>query len=211
MSTTRFFNASSYNGKRSAASEMMRKQLKLKGKLGSTERFKAIAQQKLEEHRKMASLKLNANTSFSLPGTESSTHKISKNAELMLKQMAEKKAAKKAKAERQRVIVQPRSFSTGYITNKGRISDIAGNSVAKVNIKNGKIMLTAGMGGLLGKYKPESRMMTNMIIQDAINKYSPYYINLRKMQEMQRRARRRVGFAGASEVINIYGAFSRRA
>ena len=101
----------------------------------------------------------------------------------MLKEIAEKKARKQAKAERQMVVIQPRNYSNGRLVRDGKVFDIAGNVVAKVNRKNGKINL-AGFGGWgLGRYKPG--VFSDAVIQDAINKYSPYYINLRKMQAMQ--------------------------
>ncbi|MGE3713631.1 MAG: hypothetical protein AB7F82_03765, partial [Alphaproteobacteria bacterium] len=83
----------------------------------------------------------------------------------------------------------------GSITSKGRIFDVAGNQVAYVNTKNGKMQAMNGWS--IGKYKPRS-IQTNLAIQDAINKYSPYYINLRKMQQMQQGE-------GAHGVVNLYG------
>ncbi len=129
---------------------------------------------------------------------------MSKKAEEQaLKQIAQKKAAKEAKALRQMVIVQPRNFTNGSIVKNGKIYDIAGNTVAKVNTKNGKIMLLGQAWA--GRWVNTSRnpMMTNALIQEAINKYSPYYINLRKMQAMQQGTV--WGAAGTQEVINIYG------
>jgi hypothetical protein len=40
------------------------------------------------------------------------------------------------------------------------------------------------LGTALGQYKPKSQFVNGVLV-DAINKYSPYYINLRKMQAMQ--------------------------
>ncbi len=150
----------------------MRKHLQANVQISAAERFKAIYAEKMEEHKNKAMMNVNP------------SRKMSKQAEQMLKQISQKKARKKAKELRQRVIVQPRNYSTGYITKKGKIGDIAGNSVAQVNLKNGKIKVTAGMGGVIGRYKPNNQQV-NLLIQDAITKYSPYYINLRKMQEMQ--------------------------
>ncbi|MFO0388522.1 MAG: hypothetical protein ACK502_02215 [Alphaproteobacteria bacterium] len=120
----------------------------------------------------------------------------SKRAEDALKQIAMKKAAKEAKAMRKMVIVRPQSFANGSINSKGQIYDVANNMVGQVNTKNGNMATT--MGWSFGKYKPRS-VMTNMAIQEAINKYSPYYINLRKMQAMQQ------GMVVTEEVVNLYG------
>ena len=170
MGTLRYFSGSREAGKRSPASELMRIELKKKGKLPAVERYKFLLNKKIQEAKKEAMLAPKAG------------RVMSKKAEDALKQIAMKKAAKQEKVMRRMVVVQPRNWYNGSINKKGKIHDIAGNYVGRVNTKNGKISFFAGFAG--GKYKPKSSA-TELFIQDSINKYSPYFINLRKMQEMQ--------------------------
>ncbi len=177
-------------GKRSVASELMRIEIQKKGKLPASDRYKRILKKRLQESKQKAM--------FDRGG-----RKMSKRAEQALKEIAAKKAAKEAKALRRMVIVQPQNYHNGSINRKGQIYDVAGNMVAQVNIKNGKIATMTGWG--LGKYKPKSAM-TKMVITDAIDKFSPYYINLRKMQAMQNGWNPATGGMGMTpDVINVHG------
>jgi len=199
MGTTRFFNGTRDSGKRGMSREDIKFYLESRNKLTATQRWKRIRDKKFAENKKNA---LGSIKTFSIPGTLSQAYKISKNAENALKQMAQKKAAKEAKALRQMVVVQQRTFPNGRIVKDGKIFDIAGNIVAKVDTKTGK--MTTGMGWSLGKYKPKS-FSTNTLIQQTIDKYSPYYINLRKMQAMQQGEQFGVWGASGQDAINIYG------
>jgi len=175
-----FSGGRSNNGKRSPASELMRIEIQKKGKMPAVDRYKFLLKQKLAEDRKAA---MGGKThTFSLPGAKQATRKMSVRAENALKQIAMKKAAQQAKIMRQMVIVQPKVYHNGRVTQKGGIYDVAGNKVGKINTKNGKIAFFGGFAG--GKYKPRS-LATELFIRDSIDKYSPYYINLRKMQAMQ--------------------------
>jgi len=201
MSTIRFFNGGRGTGGRSIAGEIMRIEVQKKGKMPSADRFKYIFKKRLEENKKKA---LGGKTvGFSFPTSFKEARQMSKKAEIALKQMAQKKATKEAKALRQMVIVQPRVFPNGRIVRDGKIFDVAGNIVAKVNTKNGK--MATMMGWSLGKYKPRSAS-TNAVIYDAIDKYSPYYINLRKMQALQQGQQN----GATGDVINVYGHSSPR-
>lgn len=175
-----------------AASEMMRFELQKKGKLPAAQRYKRIVAKKLEENKKKA-----MGDAYKAPSTLSSKitnlRKMSERTEQALKEIAARKAKKLAKQERQMVIVQPRNFHNGRITAKGEIYDIAGNIVAKVNIKKGTIASMTGWG--IGKYRPKS-MWTNVLIQEAINKYSPYFINLRRQQMLQQMQGQQFGVHG---------------
>jgi hypothetical protein len=129
---------------------------------------------------------------------------MSARAEQALKEIAMKKARKLAKEERKMVIVEARNFHNGHITKKGEVYDIAGNMVARVNIKNGSVVSNSGWG--IGRYKPKS-MMTNLMLQEAINKYSPYFINQRRLQMLQAQ-QQDFGVHGvmSPDVINVHGA-----
>lgn len=159
-------------GKKSIAQEILRLEVEKKGKLDPQERFKFIMQRKLEESRKKVEL----------AKAEKSHRPMSKKAEKALKDIAAKKAAKEQKRLRQMVIIQPRTYTNGRLNKKGGIYDIAGNKVGQVNAKNGKI--STYLGTHLGHYKPKSHY-TNSLIQNSIDQYSPYFINLRKMQALQ--------------------------
>ncbi|NBX03821.1 MAG: hypothetical protein EBR02_07180 [Alphaproteobacteria bacterium] len=197
----RFFNGGrDNNGKKSPASELMRLEMQKKGKLSSVDRYKFLLQKKLQASKEEAMLKSSHN-GFSLPGTKSGARTMSKKAEDALKQIAMKKAAKQAKVMRQMVVVQPKNWYNGSIDKKGKIRDVAGNYVGKVNTKNGKIGFFSGFES--GKYKPKS-LATELFIQDSINRYSPYFINLRKMQQMQQGMYPIVGLPD-QDVINLYG------
>ena len=194
----------SAGGRRSAASDLMRFEIQKKGKLAPAQRYKRIMKQKLEESKKQA-LGSAYKEPFSFSNKIGGLRKMSARAEQALKEIAMKKAAKLAKAERKMVIVQQRNFHNGHITKKGEIYDIAGNLVARVNPKNGAIANMMGWG--IGRYKPKS-MFTNMLITDAIDKFSPYYIKLRQAQALQQQGVQQFGVhgpAGGQDVINVYG------
>lgn len=169
MGTIRFFSGGRDPGaSKSIASQIMRIEIEKKGKMPSADRFKLILKQKMAENRKKLSTQ--------------NQKVMSKRADEALKQIAQKKAAKEAKALRKMVIVTPRVYPNGRLTQKGKIFDVAGNIVAEVNVKNGKIATTLGWS--LGKYKPKSTQ-THALIQEAINKYSPYYIQQRKLEALK--------------------------
>lgn len=184
----------------------MRLEIQKKGKFSPTDRYKMIFKHRFEENKKKAQMK--QPKLFGLPGTLQEARKMSKQAEMKLKEVAMRKAAREAKAMRQMVIVQPRTFPNGNITKNGKVYDIAGNLVATVNRKNGKMSTMSGWS--LGKYKPKS-FMTNMVLQDTIHKFSPYYINLRKMQAMQGGESFGVHGAQNNEVVNVHGPRSQSA
>ena len=194
MGTLRYFSGSREAGKRSPAGELMRLELKKKGRLPAVERYKFLLNKKIQEAKKEAML-------APKPGRI-----MSKKAEDALKQIAMKKAAKQEKIMRRMVVVQPRVWHNGSINAKGKIHDVAGNYVGRVNTKNAKISFFSGFAG--GKYKPKSSA-TELFIQDSINKYSPYFINLRKMQDMQQGTYPLVGSPlegnNHNDVINLYG------
>lgn len=196
----RYFNGAREQGRSSPASELFRFEFQKKGKLTPVERYKFLFQKKMEENRKLATMNKGKKIGFNLPGAKSNPRRLSARAENALKEIAQRKAAKQAKVMRQMVIVQPRQYHNGSVNRKGQIYDIAGNMVGKVNRKNGNIGFFGGFAG--GKYKPK-HLMTDLFIQESITKYSPYYINLRKMQAMQQGLVH--GAPSTDDVINLYG------
>jgi len=202
MVSPRYFGGNRTGVRSQAASELMRFEIMKKGKLPPAERYKRIMKKKLEENKEKA-LGAAYKKPFSL-SDKIDIKKLSPRAEQAMKEIAMKKARKLAKAERQMVIIEARNFQNGSINKKGEIFDIAGNMIGKVNTKNGVIATNNGWG--IGKYKPKS-MMTNMAITEAINKHSPYYINLRRQQMLQAQGQMEFGVHGVAsgDVINVHG------
>lgn len=201
MSTVRHFTGSREGGKRSIAKEILQLEIQKKGKLPAQLRYKLIFKRKQEEAKEKAMKAMNAQGGGNA-GRLVSQRKMSPRAEQALKEMSMKKAAKEQKKLRRMVIVQPQNFTNGHIDKKGQIFDIAGNMIGRVNTKNGSMSLNSGWS--IGKYKPKS-YMTTLLIEQAINKHSPYFIKLRQMQ-MQQAAMVNVhgGFVDPN-VINVHG------
>lgn len=173
----------------SLAREILKIEKEKGGKLTNQERFKLIMKRKMDENKKKAG--------------EGKNSKLSKKAQEALKQVAAKKAAKENKIMRQSVIVQKRILTNGMVTKKGQIRDIQGNQIGKINLKNGRMAMYNGAN--LGQYRPKNGRV-DAIISDAINKYSPYYINLRKMQAMQAAGLDpHTGQPINQDVINVHG------
>ncbi len=185
MGTVRYFSGGRDDKKRSAASELMRLEIQKKGKLQPGERYKMLLKKKLAASREKAMFGNNGRV-------------MSKKAEMALREIAAKKAAKEAKALRRMVIVQPKIYHNGKINAKGKITDIEGNIVAQVNTKNGKMATTGGWA--LGKYQSGSNR-THQAIMGAIDKYSPYYIKQRNLQQSANGGT----VLGEQEVLNLYG------
>ncbi|MDE3015879.1 MAG: hypothetical protein KGI29_03040 [Pseudomonadota bacterium] len=196
MSTVRFFSGARSIGKQSIAGSLVRLEIQKKSKLHTADRYKHIFKKRINETRKKALNKLQ--TGFGIPGTFGEARKISKRADLALKEIAARKAAKQAKAERRMVVIQPRTFPNGTLNRNGKVFDIAGNIVAKVNPKTGR--MSTLMGWSLGRYKPKS-FLTDRALQEAIDKYSPHFINLRKLQAMQAANQQGYGVHGPSDAI----------
>jgi len=186
MGTIRYFSGGREGGKRSVAAELMRLEIEKKGKFQPGERYKILLKKKLAASREKAML------------SNPTGRKMSKKAEQALREIAAKKAAKEAKAMRRMVIVQPKIYHNGKINAKGKITDIEGNIVAQVNTKNGKMATTGGWA--LGKYQGGSQR-THAAIMGAIDKYSPYYIKQRQLQQ----AGNGGTVLGQQEVMNLYG------
>lgn len=176
-----------------------------KGKLPAEMRYKMILKRKQEEAREKA---MKATSALDESGRMVATRKMTPKAEQALKEMAMKKAAKEQKKLRKMVIVQPQNFSNGRIDKKGQIFDIAGNMVGKVNTKNGSMTLTSGWG--IGRYKPKS-YMTKLLIEQAIDKHSPYFIQLRRQQQMAQAMNNVYGGMSDPNVMSVYGSSAQAA
>ncbi len=222
MGSTRFFDGNREKGKRSIASELIRIEIQKGGKFTPAERYKRMLKASQDERKtglpgggessvtrfkRLLNSKVGEGDkalkkSGGLHGG-SGGRQLSKNAMNALKEVAAKKAAKEAKALRKMVLVTPKIYPNGRLVRNGKIYDIADNVVAKINTKNGKI--TTNSGWSVGKYKPKS-FMTHQNIQDAINKHSPYFINLRKMQAMQQGQNPNAGvWARTDDTISLHG------
>lgn len=205
MSTLRYFGGARETRKRGPAAEQMIFELQKGGKLPAADRYKRLLQKKLEENRK----KLGApeKKGFKLSNKIYNPKKASPRAEQALKEIAMKKAAKLAKAERKMVIVTAKNFNNGSINKKGQIFDIAGNVVGRVNLKDGK--MATNLGTPIGKYKAKS-YMTEVNIQNAINLHSPYFIQQRRLQQLQQMQAAGMGMTvhgpmESPDAINLYG------
>lgn len=152
-----------------------------KGKLPAEMRYKLIFKRKQEEAKEKA-LKTMSHSTGNGAGKMVGQRKMSERAEQALKEMSMKKAAKEQKKLRRMVIVQPQNFSNGSINKRGQIFDLAGNIIGQVNSKNGNMSVTSGWA--IGKYKPKS-YMTKLLIEQAIDKHSPYFIQQRKLLAQQ--------------------------
>ncbi len=201
MSTIRHFSGSREPGKKSIAKEILQLEAQKKGKLPAQMRYKLIFKRRQEEAKEKA-MKSMTQAGASGSGNLVTGRKMSARAEQALKEISMKKAAKEQKKLRKMVIVQPQNFSNGHIDKKGQIFDIAGNMVGRVNTKNGRMSLTSGW--TIGKYKPKS-YMTKLLIEDAINKHSPYFIKQRQMAMQQAAMSNVHGSYIDPNVINVHG------
>ncbi len=200
MGTVRHFGGDRENkGKRTIAQEIMRIEADKKGKMSAEQRYKLIFKRRLEESKQkdMAQRIQNGKKGELIGG-----RKMSDRAEKALKEIAAKKAAKEAKKLRKMVLVEPAFFSNGQLKKTGKIYDIAGNTIGKVNTKNGK--MSTSFGGVFGKYKPKS-YYTKLLIQEAINKHSPYIQQQQRLLQQRQAAGNAYGVHQDTNVINVHG------
>ncbi len=143
--------------------------------------FKKIVKAKLMEARmNMANKPAVKNSMFGSGGTVKRSEKAQKAVDMM----NQARRAKELRRANKEVVILARRFTNGKIDQKGRIYDVAGNIVAKVNIKNGAISDINGQH--IGIYKAKSQAVVNSI-QDAINRVSPYFANQRAAILQQRK------------------------
>ncbi len=166
------------------AKDIRRMELRKGGRLPltSAQRYKMILDRRVEMQRAKASM--NPQSTFMLKGAKGlPAGQMSKKAEMALKEIARKKAAREAKEMRQMVVVKPRWYgNVGHINAKGVVYDHVNNITLRVDVKTGKIK-TAG-GWTVGKYKPKSGWHDGWM-QSWIKKHSPYWIKMQQI-ELQR-------------------------
>lgn len=186
MATPRFFSGSrsSSGTGNSSVSAMIRAQLKKDKKVNFAEINKKLLQNKLME-AKLSVLSGEKKAPQSMVGGRAAppTEGKSKRSEAIIKMVMQREKMKAEKAARKAVNVEAARFVNGKIDSKGRIYDVAGNLVAKVNVKNGQ--MTTNYGQSIGVYKAKS-YMTKVAIEQAIVKNSPFLINQRAQMEKKR-------------------------
>jgi hypothetical protein len=202
MAGGRFFSGSrSGDAKGGAASRALKEQLS-KGVRGAVKLdYQKMVKQKLDEARYASK---ENKQSFGMVGTPG-TVKRSAKAEKAMKMLADQHAAKEAKKNRKAVVVEARRLRNGKVDDKGRVFDMAGNQVAKINLKNGDMTNMYGMS--IGKYKQKSMMTINTLI-DVIEKNSPYLINQRKMLLLQQQQQQQQAALTAQGNSSVYGSSS---
>jgi hypothetical protein len=208
--TKRFYSgARDSSSSAGAASKMKKLEIQKGGKLPitSAQRYKMMVEAKLEDARAQSSGK--SKTVFTPPGAKPITRTLSHKAEQALKEISQRKAAKKEKELRRMVPIVPCNYQDGRLDAKGKIWDVANNQTLKINHKTGKV--TTMGGWTIGKYKPKS-LMNRMMINDAIKKHSPYHIRLRQIQMLQEQERLRMlqmegqmGLAAQQTLAQLYG------
>lgn len=206
MTTKRYFSGtrSGSTGQMGEAAKLKRMEMMRGGKLPLTgaDRYKMLMEKKLDDHR--AKAVQNPRTTFMLPGARAGDKQLSKSAEMALKEVARRKAAKEEKKMRQMVVIKPREYSDNLgffarIDKRGNIYDHVGNLVLKVDAKKGKVKTMGGM--VLGKYNPKGGMAHVTWMREWINKNSPYHIRLRQL-ELQRQMQLMYDMNG-TQALNI--------
>lgn len=158
----------------SVASRIIRDTIRKGGRINE-ETFKKIVQAKLKEARN--------NSMNKLMDAKMAGNRRSANAQKSIDMMKEMYEANDAKKEAKEVVIVSRRYHNGKIDDKGRIFDVAGNMVGKVNVKNGQIMSING--DYVGKYASKSGKVYGQIT-DMIEKTSPYLLNQREVLRKQK-------------------------
>lgn len=200
---SRFFSGSRDSGtkKSGSASSMMMDQLRKGKRINVAENYKKILEQKLAEARLKAASGEKQN--FSIFSRQGAPKEQSKRTQEIVKMMLEREKMKKEKEARKAVYVKSQRLANGKIDEKGRVYDIAGNLVGKVNPKNGNISTAYGM--VVGKYKEKS-YSTKVALENLIHKNSPFLINQRRLQDIkQREAMSNTSFWGGVSGHDIWG------
>lgn len=171
MPTSRFYSGSRALGTSNEATKMLKKHLMRGIKLNGTERYRLIMKQRMEEHKKKAFGDRRMSGGFKLPGTLKQAMQMSHRAEMALREMAQKKAAKEEKELRKRVEVVPRFYPNGgRLDARGRIFSAQDQPILYVRKKDGRILTTGGMS--VGRYKPKSKFNDSRV-QMLIDRYTP--------------------------------------
>lgn len=208
MTNSRISTASPTGPRNSYATKLIKMSI-LKGGRISTQRlmketFKHTMKKRLHESQTRSA---ENRKSFMMAGARDKGPQMSKTAQMALDHMARKKAAKEESELRRMVFITPTMYpSHGKLTEKGAIHDINGNLVMKVD-KYGRIKTTTGWA--VGKYKPKS-VANKYVIMAAIEKHSPYFIQQRKQQQLQREAEIAQMYGhGSAQAASLFGGADR--
>lgn len=178
----RNFTGARSSGGSQAAFKIIRKTISKGGRINEGT-FKKIVDAKLSEARANIGTKIKERPSmFGKIGQNKRRSRKAEETLEMVNRMREEKAVRKANKE---VVIEVRRFINGKIDDKGRIKDITGNVVAKVNLKNGAMSDITGQ--YIGLYQPKSQSVVNKI-EATISRLSPYYIAQRAAEQKQKEA-----------------------
>lgn len=167
--------------------------------------FQKIIRAKLAEKMNSPSA-LNKSNMFAAVSKVKRSEKAQKAIDAMNEAIDRKKMLK----ERKEVVVVARRYVNGKIDSKGNITDISGNPVGKVNRKDGSI--TSINGFYWGQYKSKSYSVDSKIIE-MINKNSPFLMEQRRLQTLQKQAEEKAMIEleymernrGSSNLLDIWG------
>lgn len=193
--------ARNFSGSRSGSGsnvslKIIRDTLRKGGRINE-DTFKKIVKAKLAEARSNAAN--NPAVKSSMFGNKGGA-KRSDKAQKAVNMMNQIKIAKEIRRAAKEVVIVVRRFINGKIDEKGRIKDLAGNLVARVNIKNGAMSTLDGQ--YIGVYDGKSQGVVNKI-QDAINKFSPYFI-AQRTAELKLKQQREGGAEGDSNKLDVW-------
>lgn len=194
---SRNFTGARSGGGSQVAFKIIRKTISKGGRINEGT-FRKIVDAKLSEARANIGTKVKDRPSmFGKLQSKRRSKKAEETLE-MVNRMREEKAVRKANKE---VVIEVRRFINGKIDEKGRIKDITGNVVAKVNLKNGA--MSDIMGQYIGLYQPKSQTVVNKI-EATINRLSPYLIAQRAAAQKQKEAFEILARGGNSNDLNVW-------
>ncbi|MEQ1790042.1 MAG: hypothetical protein ABL857_06315 [Rickettsiales bacterium] len=189
------------NSKKKSVSAMIIHETLRKGGKINEQTFQKILNAKLKEARTNS-----LNNMFDAKMSQNGGRR-SANAQRTIDMMNDMFAARDAKKDSKQVIIVARRYHNGKIDDRGRIFDVAGNMVAKVNVKNG--FMASINGDYMGRYDAKSAK-TYATITGAIEKNSPYLIAQRAVVERQKaEANNAALYGGGSSGNNSLDVWSR--
>ncbi len=195
---SRNFVGARSSGGSQVAFKIIRKTISKGGRINEGT-FRKIVDAKLSEARANLGTKMKDRPSmFGKIGQNKRKSKKAEETLEMVNKMREEKAIRKANKE---VVIEVRRFINGKIDDKGRIKDITGNVVAKVNLKNGAMSDITGQ--YIGLYQPKSQAVVNKI-EATINKLSPYFIAQRAAAQKQKESLETLVNGGNSSDLNVW-------
>lgn len=204
MSSSRISTAAPITQRNSYATRLIKMSI-IKGGRISTQRlmketFKHTMKKRLSESQQKST---DNRRNFMMTGARDKGPQMSKTAQMALDQLARKKAAKEERELRRMVFITPTVYpSHGKLTEKGKIYDVSDGLVMKVD-RYGRIKTMTGW--TVGKYKANS-LSNKYVITSAIEKHSPYFIQQRKQQQLERDAQLAQMYGHANpQAASLYG------